>query len=261
VEIACLQAAGVPGDVEANLAALDVACAEAAGHGADLLVTDEMFVTGYDIGPLVHELARQDLLARVQEIARRHGVAVVAGLPELDGGDCYNTAALVGPDGTLLARHRKAHLFGALDRAVFAAGDDLVTVVDLAGVRIALLICYDVEFPESVRAAATAGAHLVLVPTAQMEPFGFIADELIRVRAWENQVYVAYVNHDGREGSLEYVGGSSVVAPSGEVLAAAGHGDVLLHASVDPDVVAEQRRANPYLADRRPELYGGLARG
>ena len=261
MEIACLQAAGTPGDVEANLAALDAACAEAAAHGAELLVTDEMYVTGYDIGELVHELAREDLLARVQEIARRHSLAVVAGLPELDGGACYNTAALVGPDGTLLARHRKAHLFGALDRAVFAAGDDLVTVVDLAGVRIALLICYDVEFPESVRAAATAGAHLVLVPTAQMEPFGWIADQLIRVRAWENQVYVAYVNHDGHEGTLDYVGSSSVVGPSGEVLAAAGHGDVLLYATVDPAVVAEQQRANPYLADRRPELYGGLARG
>nr|WP_205708424.1 carbon-nitrogen hydrolase family protein [Kineococcus siccus] len=255
-----MQAAGTPGDVEANLAALDAACAEAAAHGADLLVTDEMYVTGYDIGERVHELARQDLLARVQDLARRHGIAVVAGLPELAGGACYNTAALVGPDGALLARHRKAHLFGALDRAVFTAGDDLVTVVDHAGVRIALLICYDVEFPESVRAAATAGAHLVLVPTAQMEPFGWIAEELIRVRAWENQVYVAYVNHDGREGSLEYVGSSSVVAPSGEVLAAAGHGDVLLYATVDPALVGEQQRANPYLADRRPELYGGLAR-
>jgi len=161
----------------------------------------------------------------------------------------------VGPDGTLLGRHRKTHLFGDLDRRHFTPGDRPTSIVDFGGLRIALLICYDVEFPENVRAAALAGADLIAVPTAQMEPYAFVADHLLRVRAWENQVYIAYVNHDGAEGLLTYVGRSSITAPSGEVLDSVRRGNQLISATVDPAVVAQARKDNPYLLDRRPDLY------
>jgi len=75
------------------------------------------------------------------------------------------------------------------------------------------------------------------------------------VRAWENQVYVAYVNHDGIEGGLTYVGRSSIVAPSGEVLDSAQHGDRLLLAAIDTETVASGRRDNPYLTDLRRDLF------
>ncbi|WP_369205407.1 carbon-nitrogen hydrolase family protein [Streptomyces sp. PU-14G] len=255
MKISALQTAGTPGDVHANLRALDAACARAATRGSRLLITPEMFLTGYNIGERVHELAATDLLSPVREIARNHRLALVVGLPEREHGACYNAAVFVGPDGQVLGRHRKTHLFGQLDRTSFTPGDRLTSLVDYEGVRIALLICYDVEFPETVRAAAVAGADLVAVPTAQMEPYAFVADHLLRVRAWENQLYVAYVNHDGAEGDLRYVGRSCLVAPSGEVLDRAEHGDSLLSATVDPHVVARARHANPYLVDRRVDLY------
>ncbi|MGZ5405285.1 MAG: nitrilase-related carbon-nitrogen hydrolase, partial [Nocardioides sp.] len=126
------------------------------------------------------------------------------------------------------------------------------------GVRIATMICYDVEFPETVRAAALAGAHLVAVPTAQMEPFAFVADQLVRTRAWENQIYVAYINHDGCEDDLDFVGRSSIVAPDSTVLDSVERGTRLIYATVDPDHVGLQQRANPYLTDRRAALYPTL---
>ncbi|MFF2848778.1 carbon-nitrogen hydrolase family protein [Streptomyces sp. NPDC058001] len=255
MKIAGLQTAGTPGDVPANLQELDEAARRARAGGADLLVTTELFLTGYDIGDAVHDLARTDLLSPARDIARTHGIALVVGAPEHDGGAYYNSAFFIDPDGEVLARHRKTHLFGDLDRAYFTPGDRLTTLVDHAGVRIALLICYDVEFPENVRAAALAGADLVAVPTAQMEPYAFVAEHLIRVRAWENQIYILYVNHDGAEDSLRYVGRSSVVAPSGAVLDSVEHGNHLIHATVDPLTVREARAANPYLTDRRPQLY------
>ncbi|NGO72495.1 carbon-nitrogen hydrolase family protein [Streptomyces boncukensis] len=264
MKIAGLQTAGTPGDVDANLHELEQACRRARGQEAELLVTTEMFVTGYDIGGAVAELARRDLLTPAQDIARRTGVALVLGAPEPAApgaapGACYNSAFLIAADGTVLGRHRKAHLFGELDRAHFLPGDRLTAPIRYGGLRIALLICYDVEFPEAVRAAALAGADLIAVPTAQMEPYEFIAEHLLRVRAWENQVYLAYVNHDGEEGSLRYVGRSSIVAPSGAVLAQARHGNQLLCATVDPEAVRAARAANPYLADRRPRLYDSAA--
>jgi predicted amidohydrolase len=88
-----------------------------------------------------------------------------------------------------------------------------------------------------------------------MTPFEFVAEQVVRARAWENQVYVAYINHDGRERTLEYVGRSSIVAPSGDVLAGAEHGDQLLLATIDTDVVSRARAENPYLIDRRLDLY------
>ena len=253
--VAGLQAAGVPGDVEANCAQLRAAAAEAAAAGARLLITPELYLTGYDIGDQVRELARLDLTGAVRQIAREAGLAILAGLPEPAGERLYNTAILVGGRGEELLRYRKTHLFGDLDRRYFVPGDDLVAVAELHGVRMAVLICYDVEFPETVRAAAERGADLIAVPTAQMTPFEFVAEQVVRTRAWENQVYLAYVNHDGRERTLEYVGRSSIVAPSGDVLAGAGHGDQLLLATIDTEVVARARAQNPYLNDRRSYLY------
>ncbi|PRY16798.1 carbon-nitrogen hydrolase family protein [Kineococcus rhizosphaerae] len=261
MEIACLQTAGVSGDPGANLDALGRRAAEAAAGGASLLITPEMFLTGYDLGPDTPARVRAlapGLLDRVRALAREHSIALVVGLPEVVGDDCFNAAVLVGPDGRVLARHHKVHLFGDVDRAAFTAGDRLVTTADLDGLRIALLICYDVEFPEAVRAAALAGAHLVAVPTAQMHPFELVAEQVVRVRAWENQVHVAYVDRDGHEGSFDYVGRSSVVAPDGTVLASVEHGEALLFATVDPGAVERAQRANPYLADRRAALYGPL---
>ncbi|WP_329529442.1 carbon-nitrogen hydrolase family protein [Streptomyces sp. NBC_01462] len=255
MKIAGLQTAGTPGDVEANLRELDAACSQARAEGADLLVTTELFLTGYDVGDIVHDLARTDLLSPAQWIARRHGIALVLGAPEYDGGAYYNSAFFIDPTGAMLGRHRKTHLFGELDRRYFTPGDRLSPVVDYAGARIAMLICYDVEFPENVRAAAVAGADLIAVPTAQMQPYEFIADHLLKVRAWENQVYIAYINHDGDEGSLRYVGRSSIVSPSADVLDSVKHGNQLIFATVDPGTVRKAREANPYLADLRPDLH------
>ena len=110
--IAGLQHPGHPGDVEANLAVVAEAAREARSRGADVLVTPEMFVTGYNIGDRVAELARRPLVEEVARVAAEAGVAVVAGLPELlPDGQVANTALFVDETGTELARYRKTHLF------------------------------------------------------------------------------------------------------------------------------------------------------
>jgi predicted amidohydrolase len=109
-----------------------------------------------------------------------------------------------------------------------------------------------------VRGAALGGAHLVAVPTAQMTPFTFVAEQVIRARAWENQVYLAYVNHDGAEATLTYVGRSSIVAPDATVLDSVEHGTRLIYAEIDPHLVQAQQKENPYLGDRRAPLYSTL---
>lgn len=258
LKIAGLQTVGTLGDVAANLDELATAAEEAAGNGAELLITPEMFVTGYAVGDRLPELAAVDFLEPVQRLAVRLGIGILLGAPEPTERGIYNAAYFLDDRGVISSCYRKAHLFGELDRAQFVAGDELFGLTEFRGVRIATMICYDVEFPETVRAATLAGAHLVAVPTAQMQPFAFVAEQLVRTRAWENQVYVAYVNHDGAENDLTYVGRSSIVAPDATVLASVEHGSRIIYATVDPDVVDLQQKANPYLADRRAPLYPTL---
>ena len=75
-------------------------------------------------------------------------------------------------------------------------------IFEIGGLKAALLICYDVEFPESVRALALAGAELVIVPTALMQPFDVVAKTIVPARAYENQLFVAYANRCGSGGRI-----------------------------------------------------------
>ncbi|GLF96423.1 carbon-nitrogen hydrolase family protein [Streptomyces yaizuensis] len=259
--IALLQSSGRPGSVAANLTALDEAAARAAEAGAQLLVTPEMFLTGYAIGDRVPELAEPadgPGATAVAEIAVRHRLAVCYGYPERAGERVFNAAQLIGPDGTRLANYRKTHLFGCFEQRWFTPGTEPVVRAELNGLTVGMLICYDVEFPENVRAHALAGTDLLLVPTAQMHPFQFVAESLVPVRAFESQLYIAYVNRVGAEGEFEFVGLSTLAGPDGIAKARAGRTEELVTADVDRAFLDASRAANPYLRDRRPDLYGAL---
>lgn len=258
---ALLQSSGRPGDVAENLKVLEEAAGRAAAAGARLLVCPEMFLTGYAIGddvPKLAEPADGPGARAVAEIAVCHGIAVHYGYPERADDLIHNSAQLIGPDGERLANYRKTHLFGSFEQQWFTPGETAVVQAELDGIRVGLLICYDVEFPENVRAHALAGTDLLLVPTAQMHPFQFVAESLVPVRAFESQMYIAYVNRTGPEGEFEFVGLSSLASPDGAVRTRAGRGEELVVGEVDPVLLAASREDNPYLRDRRPGLYRSL---
>lgn len=227
---------------------------------ADLVVTAEMGTTGYHIGARTHELAEPadgPTAARMAALARKTGAALVYGYPETDGSAVYNSVQLIDAAGRRLANYRKTHLFGDLDKKWFTPGDEPVVQADVGGVRVGLLICYDVEFPELVRAHALAGTELLVVPTALMSPYELVADTLVPARAYESQLFVAYANRCDVEQELTYCGRSCIVAPTGEVLTRAGSGPALITADVTREALAASRLENTHLADRRPELYRG----
>ncbi|GAA4553566.1 carbon-nitrogen hydrolase family protein [Amycolatopsis samaneae] len=241
--------------------ALPAAAMAAAGSGVRLLVAAEMITTGYHIGAESHELAEPadgPTAARLGELAADAGIALVYGYPERDGEHVYNSVQLIGATGERLANYRKAHLFGDLDRAWFTPGSSAVVQADLGGLRVGLLICYDVEFPEQVRAHALAGTDLLVVPTALMSPYELVADTLVPTRAYESQLYLVYANRCDTEQELSYCGRSAIVAPTGEVLARAGTRPTLISAPIDRALLAASRAENTHLADRRPELYRSL---
>jgi predicted amidohydrolase len=123
--------------------------------------------------------------------------------------------------GTVAAVYRKVQLFGGDESDAFVAGDELL-VVELLGVKIGLMICFDLEFPEVARALARAGAELLVTISANMEPFGNDHAVFVSARALENGLPHVYVNQVGPAGTLNFVGGSTVVSADGEVDAQAG---------------------------------------
>jgi predicted amidohydrolase len=265
LRVAVMQTAGTGCDKAANLGALAAASRAARDAGATLLVTPEMFLTGYAIGQdKISELAEPasgHALRRVFEIARENGIGIVIGYPERGDDDrIFNAAAYVDPSVGLVANYRKSHLFGDVDRDAFSAGDGALVVFTIGPFKAALLICYDIEFPENARALTLCGADILLVPTALMEPYSFIPRTLVPTRAYENQVFLIYANRCGVERDFVYYGESVVVGPDGVDLARAGADEILIVAELDPGLLSRSRTLNTYLTDRRPELYGALSK-
>jgi predicted amidohydrolase len=263
LRIACFQGPAQADTAKGNLARLSRCTGEARRSGAQLLATPEMYLTGYSIGAeAVTRLAEPidgPSVAAARQIAKAERIAIVFGFPERDGAAVYNSAVAIGADGNVLASYRKTHLFGDVDRAQFATGLAEPRIFEIGGFGAGLLICYDVECPETVRALALGGVELVIVPTALMRPFDVVAQTIVPARAWENQLFLAYANRCGREASFDYCGLSCVVGPDGADLARAGRGEELIFADLDRGAIEAARRLNPHLRDRRPELYGRLS--
>ena len=254
VRLALLQMQVAAGDIEANLARIDAAAERASAGGAALLVAPELALTGYGAGEAIRDLAEPadgPQVQRLQAMARRHRIALVAGFAERAEARVFNSLAFVEGEGAPKV-YRKTHLYADYERALFTPGKPQATLHAFHGLTLGFLICYDVEFPENVRRLARAGAELVLVPTALPQgPFAaFIATSVVPVRAFENQVFVAYANHAGRDDRFAYAGLSRVAGPDGASLTAASDDrEVLLFADIDPGAYEASRHANTYLAD------------
>jgi 5-aminopentanamidase len=252
------QGAGVPGDLPATLAETARVASRAAEAGADLLVFPEGYLTGYHIpglalGGLPDVSAA---LAQVGAIAAANGLTLVMGTHLDEGARLRNSAVVFGPSGAELGRYHKRTPFGAWEKALFAPGE-AGFMFQAGGMTVGVAICYDVEFPELIRAYAREGAQLVVVPTALMAPMEHIARLIVPVRALENQIFVGYANRTGSEPGLDFVGLSRICGPRGEILAEAGEEPTLLTARLDLDLLAAERAASCYLHDLAGLTVGG----
>jgi len=221
-------------------------------HGAklDLVICPELFLSGYNVGDSIRQLAEpQDgpFARAAAALAHKHGTALIYGYPEQFGSVTYNAAVCVDRDGRAIAHHRKLRLPNRFEKSYFATGD-AYTLFELNGWRIAILVCYDVEFPEAVRACAARGAQLVVAPTALRKEWAFVARSMIPTRAFENRFFVAYANYCGVEGSFEYLGESCFAGPTGRVVAG-GSTEALVTAALDRADIASAREALTYLDD------------
>ena len=197
-----------------------------------------------------------------RELARSTGVHLMVGMIERADGKYYDDAILFTPEGDHHV-YRKTHLFGP-ERAIFTPGDKPVVVETVLG-RLGLSVCYDLMFPEFIRSLVLSGAQIILNATdwitdAWQSSMGWSGDtvsSLVRIRALENGVHVAMADRAGVEAGWRSLGGSTVAAPTGRVLATLGADEGIATATIDLASAdfARWSEVATYVRDRRPELY------
>jgi predicted amidohydrolase len=256
-------------DLASNLArAVDLVDRAAAG-GAKLVLLPENFAyMGTDEGKrgVAEDLdggVRGPILKALSDAARRAGIFIVAGgMPERSGDADrpHNACVVVGPDGAIVGRYRKVHLFDVdvgdgqryRESASTAAGGDAV-VVSLLGIKVGLSICYDLRFPELYRKLSDLGAELMVVPAAFTLATG--KDHwhvLLRARAIESQAYVAAAAQWGTHPQGRRTYGKSLIAdPWGDVIAQCPEGEGFAVAAFDRKHLDRIRATLPSLRHRR----------
>lgn len=269
------------GDKAANLETALGLIDRAAASGARLVALPEVWsYLGPDAGNRASaETIPGPTIDRLADRARRHGMYLHAGsIFEVEPGDprLFNTTAVLDPDGNVIARYRKIHLFDVVldgvatyqESATVSPGDDVV-VVDIDGMPVGLAICYDLRFPELFRILALNGAEAIVLPAAFTKTTGKDHWEvLLRARAIENGVFVVAPAQVGRHEPGNWCfGRSAIVDPWGTVMTTAPDAETFVLAQLNRALVRQVRCQIPSLANRQPERYpwpttdGALADG
>ena len=270
IRVAACQIDPKLGEVDRNIEHIERVVAEAATSGAQLVLLPEAAVTGYVFDYLDEALTvaqRAEAVAeqRLADAAAANHVALIVGTLEAEAREIFNTALIFAPDGRRF-RYRKTHLpYLGVDR--FATpGPDAPEVYDLAGMRVGVLICYDLRFPEAARICALEGADLVALPTNWPVGVEFHPGIFAPSRAAENHVYLLACDRVGEERGTTFIGRSMLLDYNGrEVARASDTDEEILIGEVDADLARQthQRRIPgehewDTINDRRPGLYGRL---
>lgn len=266
-------------------ALVPTACAiieRAAAQGVDILSFCELFMSPFFPNRLTEDFDRYfteadgEIMKTIIASAKRHRVATIVPFGERAAGAMYNSAMVVDAHGDVLGIYRKTHIpayfpndkpggTGSYEKFYFTPGNAL-PVFKVAGATIGIQICNDRQYPEASRVLALRGAEVIFMPicySVYSDPEHRDATwELpLRARAFENGAFVVAANKVGTEGVREHLGRSMIVDPRGTIVAEAGRTEeALVVLGIDLDEVGAQRKRFPWWRDRRPDLYGELAR-
>ncbi|MFA4985120.1 MAG: carbon-nitrogen hydrolase family protein [Candidatus Brocadiia bacterium] len=246
------------GEALVNEAAIVAAASAAADEGAEFVFAPELAVTGYAKARF-RELAQHldgPIVGRMREFARERGITIGFGMVLERDGSLYNAYVIASAIGVVA--------FGKLHRwwhgdSSFTPWPDL-RVIEISGLKIGVMVCFDGRFPEAARIMALQGADVIVWPCSWPKPP--LSDptymEIIgKARAFENQVYVALTNRkgDSSEEKSSYAGMSSLWGPKGDLIARARDDEDVLIGRIDFDLLREVRSTNDIYRERRPDLY------
>lgn len=255
-----VQTAPIFGDVRENLAQAVMLIGD---HQADLLVLPELFTTGYQFTSreealrLAEPIPDGPTTAFLSALARSKNIALVAGIAERDGDAVYNSALIASPEKGYLGKYRKAHLFDT-EQDIFQAGNLPLSVFNVNGVNIGIMICFDWRFPETARTLALQGADIIAHPSNLVLPH---CPQAMITRCLENRVFAITADRVGREDRphpLTFIGQSQLVDPDGQVLYRASFDkEEIKILEIDISKARDKKinARNDLFAGRRSDLY------
>ncbi|MFC1649987.1 carbon-nitrogen hydrolase family protein [Candidatus Latescibacterota bacterium] len=268
LRIALLQIDSTQNDIRGNLDKIISRTEGAAGDGANLIISCELGLSAFllsrneyvDIAQTIPGPATEEIGAA----AKKANAYVILGLPEKDGAEIYNSLAVMGPNGDLVSRYRKLHLW-LTENQTFSRGNELC-IFDTEFGKIGSTICYDIMYPEIYRAIAAQGAGVIthstgMVTTEDCDAFGWdseLYNSMVRIRAWENQVYLPSCNRCGNDLFLYFLANSCVATPWGTLEGKLGDAEGTLSVTTDFARLKDWQKIAPYWDDRRPELYKNI---
>lgn len=247
------------GEADYNFAHAEALIREAAEREApDAVVLPETWNTGFfpkDLAASADEDGKRTK-AVFSALARELNVNIVCGsVANHRGGSFFNTAYVFDRAGALAAEYDKTHLFTPSgEHRHFTPGVRLCRF-HLDGHRCALIICYDIRFPELTRTLTLEGVDLMFVVSQWPDKRTMHLETLARARAIENQMFLALCNSVGSAGDTRCGGHSAIIDPWGEYLALAGDGETTITGDLDFSVIEGIRSSINVFRDRRPELY------
>lgn len=257
MKIACIQMDIAFGEPDVNFQRAAEYLMEAVQNGAETIVLPEMWNTGYALTEL-DALADSSnrTLDFLGNFAKEHGVNIVGGsVSTKKQGGFYNTMYVVDKSGKLVSEYDKAHRFGLMDEHIHLEEGTGLGTFELDGTVCGGVICYDIRFPEWIRAQALNGAKVIFVPAewpkARIDHWRI----LLQARAIENQCFIVAVNRIGSDPKNEFGGSSMVIAPWGEIRLDMKEQEGIGYADIDLSEVERVRKRIPVFADRRESLY------
>ena len=174
-------------------------------------------------------------------------------------GKSYDMSFMIDPSGNIIGRSKMVHVINApqfYESDYYTPSEDGFKVFDTPFGKIGIVICFDRHIPESVRTCAKRGAKLILIPTVntKSEPLELF-DWEVRIQAFQNNVFIAMCNKVGKEGEMDFAGGSILCGPEGELLVKADDKEGLTTYEIDLSLADEALRKRPYIELLRPEAY------
>ncbi len=269
IEIIGLQIDVINGNPRKNVERMEKMLAEREPTNDDdvdarWIITPELFLTSYEFKHLNEQalLNLNDLDdplgKKILEIARQYDANMVIGFPEKDGNQWYNSIVALTPEGKILGKYQKIHLFRPFseDQLFVPGRRDFVNVFTFKGVTYGLEICYDIRFPELSRILTLQGAEIIFIPAQFPYPRDYVWKTLLQARAIENQLFVVGINRVGTSESGRFFGSCSIFDPIGKLAAGLERdAEKLLIHTIDHELVKKTRQSFQCLEERRTDIY------
>ena len=223
----------------------------------DLVVCPELFISGYGSYEKIRQYSENrdgKFGKKIASLAKKTSTAIVYGYPEIQGDSLFNSAQLSDSKGISIANHRKKMLPPTADESIIFTPGKESSILSINGIKIAIVICYELEFPELIRELALQDVQLIIAPTGQSSNWPAAALHNCRTRAFENGIFVAYANSTGRLNDINFMGESKIIGPDGIDLVNAEQGEKLICAEINTDDILLVREKLPYLDDSK-KLY------